>query len=573
MIAAIYARKSTDQTGVNEEEKSVTRQIDHATAYATKKGWTVATDHIYVDDGISGAEFSKRPGFLRLMNALKPHAPFQVLIMSEESRLGREAIETAYAMKQLITAGIQVWFYLEDRQRTFDSPTDKLLMSVTAFADELEREKARQRTYDALIRKAKAGYVTGGRVFGYDNVDVPGTEGTTGTRSHVIHQINETEAAVVREIFTACAAGKGFKRIACMLNDLGRPSPRPRASRLQGWAPSAVREILHRELYQGVLVWNRTKKRNQWGMRQPTRRAVTEQLRIPAPHLRIVSEALWTAAQERLALSRQTYLRGTAGQLWGRPASGIAAKYLLTGLATCGCCGGSLEVRSRTAHRQRVFAYVCSTYRRRGKAICANAAEVPMALADAQVLASLEQDLLRPEVVERAVVRAREILQGDGSTSDGQREQLVADLEQVEQELKNLGTAIAQTGALPAFIAQAQERERHRATLTARLAALESATLTSALDDTAVQHAIRDRLTHWRTLLHRQVAQAQQLVRKLLVGRVTFTPASDDQGRYVAFQGQGHLGRVLEGMIGQPAPSPSVQGVGSPFGPEPACTI
>jgi len=48
-----------------------------------------------VDDGISGAEFANRPGFLRLMNALKPQARFQVLVMSEESRLGREAIETA----------------------------------------------------------------------------------------------------------------------------------------------------------------------------------------------------------------------------------------------------------------------------------------------------------------------------------------------------------------------------------------------------------------------------------------------------------------------------------------------
>jgi hypothetical protein len=59
-------------------------------------------------------------------------------------------------------------FYLEDRERTFDSPTNKLLMSVTAFADELEREKARQRTYDAIQRKARPGRVTGGRVFGYD---------------------------------------------------------------------------------------------------------------------------------------------------------------------------------------------------------------------------------------------------------------------------------------------------------------------------------------------------------------------------------------------------------------------
>jgi DNA invertase Pin-like site-specific DNA recombinase len=39
MIAAIYARKSTEQNGVGDEEKSVTRQIEHAKAYATKKGW------------------------------------------------------------------------------------------------------------------------------------------------------------------------------------------------------------------------------------------------------------------------------------------------------------------------------------------------------------------------------------------------------------------------------------------------------------------------------------------------------------------------------------------------------
>ena len=81
MIAAIYARKSTDQNGVSDEEKSVTRQVEHAKAYALRKGWTVAEEHVYVDDGISGAEFVKRPGFLRLMNALKPRGGFQALIM------------------------------------------------------------------------------------------------------------------------------------------------------------------------------------------------------------------------------------------------------------------------------------------------------------------------------------------------------------------------------------------------------------------------------------------------------------------------------------------------------------
>lgn len=62
MIAAIYARKSTEQTGLNDEERSVARQIEHAKAYADKKGWTVFDRHLYIDDGISGAEFERRPG-------------------------------------------------------------------------------------------------------------------------------------------------------------------------------------------------------------------------------------------------------------------------------------------------------------------------------------------------------------------------------------------------------------------------------------------------------------------------------------------------------------------------------
>ena len=211
MIAGIYARKSTDQIGVADEAKSVTRQIDQARAYACKKGWAVADQHVYIDDGISGAEFANRPGFVRLMNALKPKPQFNVLIMSEESRLGREAIETAYALKQLVTAGVRVFFYLEDRERTLDSPTDKIMLSLTAFADELEREKARQRTYDAMAQKARAGHVTGGRTFGYENVEVLAP---SGERSHVERRILEPEADVVQVIFERYANGWGFARIA-----------------------------------------------------------------------------------------------------------------------------------------------------------------------------------------------------------------------------------------------------------------------------------------------------------------------------------------------------------------------
>jgi DNA invertase Pin-like site-specific DNA recombinase len=42
MLAAIYARKSTEQNGVADEQKSVARQVEHARAYADRKGWTVS---------------------------------------------------------------------------------------------------------------------------------------------------------------------------------------------------------------------------------------------------------------------------------------------------------------------------------------------------------------------------------------------------------------------------------------------------------------------------------------------------------------------------------------------------
>jgi DNA invertase Pin-like site-specific DNA recombinase len=128
MIAAIYARKSTDQN-LPDAEKSVTRQVEHATAYAARKGWTVEPAHVYSDDGISGAEFKERPGFARLMNAIATcPRPFQVLVMSEESRLGREQFQTGYALKQ-ITDAVRVSEARGNLQRMSPATTSSSLPS------------------------------------------------------------------------------------------------------------------------------------------------------------------------------------------------------------------------------------------------------------------------------------------------------------------------------------------------------------------------------------------------------------------------------------------------------------
>jgi DNA invertase Pin-like site-specific DNA recombinase len=317
MIAAIYARKSTEQNGLADESKSIARQVEHARAYAARKGWAVADAHVYADDGISGAVFGDaRPGLARLLNGLKPRPAFQVLVMSEESRLGREQIETAYLLKQLVTAGVRVFFYLEDTERTLDSPTDKLLLSVSGFASEVERQKASQRTADAFLRMARAGHATGGRTFGYDHRVVM----VAGQRSHTERVVNEAEAPIVVRIFELAAEGKGFKRIADHLNHAGAIAPLPRrAGRDRSWSTSSVRECLYRETYRGVVIYNRVQKRNQWGIKTYTPRPESEWLTVPAPAPRIVSEDLWAAAHARLAQSRDTYVLRTGGKLWGDP--------------------------------------------------------------------------------------------------------------------------------------------------------------------------------------------------------------------------------------------------------------
>jgi site-specific DNA recombinase len=549
MIAAVYARKSTDQTGVADEAKSVTRQIEHARAFAKAKGWTVADEHIYVDDGISGAEFATRPGFLRLMNALKPRPSFQALVMSEESRLGREMIETGYALKQLVQAGVRVFFYLEDRERTFDSPTDKILSSLTAFADELEREKARQRTYDALLRKARAGQVCGGRTFGYDNVRMD----TGGVR----RVINEAEAEVVRRIFEMAAGGSGLTTIAKTLNESRALSPRAQRGRPTGWAPSSVRDVLNRPLYRGEIVWNRTRKRDRWGAKDQQANPNQAWVRVEAPDLAIVQTSQWAAAHAQMTRQRERY--GKASIAPDKAPWGVEGRYLLTGLLRCSTCGGGIEARSRSHGQHRVVFYGCSAYHRRGRSICENSLTVPMHIADDAVISALESGLLHPRVLKGAVQRAVERLCGN-KKADSAAAGVRRDLAAVERELSNLAAAVAAGGDLPALLTAMRDRESQRRAI---LDQLNRCSARTGLDPALVLTDMRQRLQDWRNLLRDQTPKARGLLKQLIVGRLDLAP-NREKGLY-RFSGTGSLELLISGIMPQLAAA-STTNLASPTG-------
>ena len=540
MIAAIYARKSTDQ----DLAKSVTGQLADARQYAAAQGWTIAETHVHADDGVSGSEFGdRRPGLARLLNALRPKPPFQTLLVTDRDRLGREQIETAYVLKQLIQAGVRVFeCQAGGREITLDSPMDKIMLSLANFAAEVEREKGRERTFATMARKARAGHVTGGRTYGYNNVEQCSAE---GKRLYVVRRVNEEQAAVVRRIFALSAEGQGFTRIAKALNEDGVAPPR----RASGWAPTAVREILLRPLYRGEVVWNRKQKRDRWGVKKYLDRPEGEWLRLDAPELRIVAEDLWQAAHRRLEAARELYAFG--GRATDRPDQ---QKYLLSGIARCATCGGSLVAFTRDYKRAgaRGRFYGCNFNHKRGAKVCPNQLLIRQEKLDQVVLDAIAE-AIDERILERAIEKAVQRLRRQPDRTKDRQAAIKAELPLLEARMRTVVDEIARGYATDTLRAELQASERRKRVLVAELEALTGRKqATASLDVERLRRELRRHVAEIRTLLGQDIPRTRQILRRLLVGRLECE--AFDEGTRVGyrFKAKGSYAPLLPAGLSTP---------------------
>jgi site-specific DNA recombinase len=339
LSCAIYARKSTaDDRDRNAENKSTAHQISKVKAYAASKGWRINDEHVYVDDGISGAEYVARPGLARLIAALPKRGkpPFDVLLMTESSRLGRDMTRNAAFVVDIIESGVRIFYCLTDEEERADTPEQKFMLTARSYASEVERIKTGQRTRNVLESKAKRGFCAGGACFGYSTVEVMGKNSAgEDVRSHVDYAINEQEASVVRHIFRMYLAGFGHSSIAKTMNGDpayraenrkffgGRMPPGPRTG-TGSWAPSSIRAMLYNERYTGKVPYGRLRRVYRGGTQ--TRVVAGKPTFADRPDLRIISEELWSAVQKRLKAVKNYYVREQGGTLWGRPEIGRESK-------------------------------------------------------------------------------------------------------------------------------------------------------------------------------------------------------------------------------------------------------
>ena len=331
---------------------------------------------------------------------------FQVLVVSEQKSIGRESYETQHTIKRLAQAGVEVWSYMDARSLTPRNALDKAMSSMRAFGDEIHREDTARRTHEAHRQKMQRGFVVGGRVFGYRNehvyngTDPHGNPIREGTR----RVIDPGQAEVVLHIFDLFASGLGLRAIAKRLTAERaiQPLSPTRSDGLTppGWSPSTVRTIVCRDLYRGVVVRNKSRKRDDWGQVKQRSRPATEWTQVTDEKLRIVPDALWKAVASRRKDTEGKTLRFNSGRLVGRPPRN-AVQNLLAGLAACGVCGGALVVETSARTTGRIPEYICS--RRRHNSGCANALRMPVAEMNEAVLSAIEQHVLTPEAIEHVI--------------------------------------------------------------------------------------------------------------------------------------------------------------------------
>ena len=296
---AVYARYSS----LNQRDASVDDQLRKCCEYADEQGWQVLNDHVYLERAMSGAG-SDRPAFSRLIElAYSGKAPFDAILVDDTSRLSRTQYEQMRFAAELQFHGIRL-VAVSQGIDTHDEQAD-VMFTVHGLMDSFYLKELAKKTHRGLEGLALKGLHTGGRVFGYDIVEVE------NSRKQLA--VNKDQAKIVRRNFEMAASGTSLKKMAAALNKESVQSPRPGTrKKYDTWCPTAIREILRRELYVGTIVWNKRKyvKRPGTNKRVARPRPQSDWRACERPELRIVSDELWDAVQKRTAYTMALYSEG-----------------------------------------------------------------------------------------------------------------------------------------------------------------------------------------------------------------------------------------------------------------------
>ncbi|MEB0303854.1 MULTISPECIES: recombinase family protein [unclassified Cryobacterium] len=317
MRAAIYCRISMDSAG---EGLGVERQRQDCIVKAAKLEWDVAG--IYVDNDVSASSKKPRPQFERMLADVRSGA-IQAIVAYSIDRLTRKPME----LEGFINMANDLKLELATTTGEIDlsTPVGRMMARTLGTIAGYETEAMSTRLKRKFLQKAQAGEPHGYAPYGYAR-----TKDSAGIGQDKIHP---EYGAVVREAAERILALESLRSVVTDFNARGIHGPKAPL-----WNSTILRQILLRPTnaglrqYQGRIIGQST----------------TEPLYDQATYERLV------------ALLKDPARRSNH--------VGPGFKYLLSGLALCGLCGGVMRrqigrtvVSEKTgATKRQPPAYNCS---------------------------------------------------------------------------------------------------------------------------------------------------------------------------------------------------------------------
>lgn len=345
--AVIYARVSSDP---HNKGKSVADQIKDCLAVCEREGWTVA--RVFEDNDRSASRYARkdRPEYEKLMDFVRS-GDCDVLVTWEASRFQRD-LELYVRLREISRQCHVLWSY-SGRTYDLDRMDDRLSTGLDALLAERESDQIRERVLRGMRGAAERGRPHGRLLYGYRRVYDPRT-------GELVEQvIDEEKAAVVREAARRVAAGEALVSI---VSDFHRRDIRPPHGQL--WSTTQIREMVTRASYIG--------KRIHQG--------------------RVIGEGLWPPILEPPTYYACVQLLSDPRRIKDKDGK---IKYLLSGLARCGECGGVLRWQPTTRGASN---YLCvGNDRGFGRKGCVS---LRLNLFDEYVTAAVIERLGRPDVAD-----------------------------------------------------------------------------------------------------------------------------------------------------------------------------
>lgn len=309
MRAVIYARVSSDPRGVG---RSTAEQQADCRTIIEREGWDIVATFVDNDRSASRYANQERPEYRKLMRFLE-QGDADVLVTWEASRTQRD-LDAYVKLRDLCrTAGV-LWCY-SGRVYDLDRTDDAFTTGLDALLAEREASQTRDRVMRSVRANAAEGRPHGRLTYGYERV-------YDERSGELVEQIiREDQAAVVREAAQRVLAGETPYAVAQDFNTRGVPTPR---GGQHGWDLIQIKRLCVNPAY--------IAKRVHRGQ--------------------VVADAMWPPILDEATFYALTSKLNDPARRTQRDS---AVKYLLSGIATCGACGGRIRARKNKNHR----AYSC----------------------------------------------------------------------------------------------------------------------------------------------------------------------------------------------------------------------